>query len=147
MSGGVKDLKLWQEAVALAGEALRTVKQHSRRETRAFNDRLTMEAAAIPAEIGEGYRKRSASEQLPHFEQASKALAALEADIAIIQVAGAFPEAAVATLAQRATIVGRLLHGYLSYVERQVRQEGEINRSEAALPAAAGEATDQVHSP
>src|SRR5262245_32396267 len=33
MAGGLRDLKVWQEAVALAGETVRVMRQHVRRET------------------------------------------------------------------------------------------------------------------
>src|SRR5215213_4005942 len=38
MATGVKELKLWQEAVALAGEVVRVARTAARRETKAFTD-------------------------------------------------------------------------------------------------------------
>lgn len=40
MPSGMKDLKVWQEAVALAGDVVRTVRQSTRRETRTFTDQM-----------------------------------------------------------------------------------------------------------
>ena len=58
--------------------------------------------------------------------------------------AALFSENTSAGLSQRLTVVGRLLHGYVSYVERQATAD-EAEASTAAAAAAVRESVDKVH--
>jgi four helix bundle protein len=125
MSTAMKDLKLWQESVALGSDVIRAVRQHGRRETRALTDRMTMDAITLAEGIGEGYGEQTAAAQLTHFARANRSLMAMEGAVAMARQGGIFPDATAAALAQKLTLVGRLLHGYVTYVERQAASERE----------------------
>jgi four helix bundle protein len=144
MASSVKELKLWQEAVTLGAEILRAVRQHSRRESRGFTDRLILSASQLAVMISDGHRKRTPLEQLHYFERAASILSSLEADLLMARQAGLFSENTSAGLTQRQTVVGRLLFGYVSYVERQAAAD-EAEASTAAAAAAVRESVDQVN--
>jgi hypothetical protein len=55
MAGGVRDLKVWQEAVALAGEVVRAIRQAARRETKTVTDTVAITALAVATHIADGY--------------------------------------------------------------------------------------------
>jgi four helix bundle protein len=124
MASGVKDLKLWQESVALAGDVVRTAKQSTRRETQVFTDQLIDSAVAIGASIAHGYASYAPDEQRLAYQNARRALLELETRLAIARHAGLMPPAVLLQLTGRLTIVGRLLSGYVGYIDRQLADTG-----------------------
>ncbi len=119
MAGTLRELRVWQEAVALAGDVVRATRQHARRETRGFTDQLALIAASVATGIADGYVCMDADEQREAFRLARRALAQCETLLAIALGAGVLPAALHSQLAARAGNLGRLLSGYLSYVERE----------------------------
>jgi four helix bundle protein len=118
MSSGLRDLKVWQEAVALAGDVTRAVHACSRRETRQLTDRLLHVALDVAARIAEGYERPAQPERMQLYRQARAALAVLDTLLAVARHAGLLPAPALAPLSSRAAVVGRLLASYLTLAER-----------------------------
>ncbi len=119
MAATVKELKVWQEAVTLAGEVVRAMRQSARRETKAFTDHVGLTAVAIATGIADGYARYDAAEQRDAFRQARRALSQLETQLAIARQAGLLAPAVLSQINARCQVVGRLLGGYVAYVERQ----------------------------
>ena len=126
MSQGLRDLKVWQEAVALGGEVARTVRRHAARETRGLTDQLLRDALQLAGAVADGSHCPAPEDQRVRFRTARRALVALETHLAIARHADLVPAAAIAQLNARATTVGRLLAGYLSYLDRQVEEEQRV---------------------
>jgi four helix bundle protein len=148
MPPGVKDLKLWQEATALAADALRHARHAARRDSMAFLDRVIVTASGVAEVIADGYARTDALDQQRLFEGARRGLATLETQLAIARQAGLLPAEASAQLSGRATTVGRLLAGYLSYVERQrtgERDEGVLRISPAAAGSPLRKTLDEIY--
>src|SRR5687768_8382766 len=78
MTPGLRDLKVWQEAVALGGEVARTVHRHARRETRELTERLLGESLTLAAAVADGSSRPAASDQRERFRDARRALLAVE---------------------------------------------------------------------
>src|SRR5688500_7679763 len=119
MATGVKDLKLWQEAVALAGDVLRAARQYGRQELPWLVDELTSSATSIATGIAQGYDRSDALDQQRLFEQSRRALSVFETQLAIARHGAALPQETSSALAARAATVGRLLAGFLTFIERQ----------------------------
>lgn len=134
MANGVKDLKVWQESVALAGDVVRAVKQSTRRETKIFTDQLMSVAVAVGASIAHGYATYGAAEQRIAYQDARRSLLELETRLAIARHAGMIQSATMAQLSGRLTTVSRLLAGYVGYIDRQLADSG---RPISPLPAGA----------
>ena len=148
MAAGVKDLKLWQEAVALAGDALRAVRQHGRRELPWFMDELAGSATAIAISIAEGYGRGDALDQQRMFEQARRSITTFETHLAIARHAAALPSDTLGGLATRATSVSRLLAGFLTFIERQKaaeQEDGTRRISPAAATSPLRKALDEIY--
>lgn len=137
MANGVRDLKLWQEAVALAADVLRNARHGMRRETKSFLDRMTATAVSVPESIAAGYAQVEAAGQQRLFESAQTSMAALETQVAVARQAGLFPAEVAGQVSARLTSVGRLLAGYLMYVERQRETEDEERAFDGSSAAAA----------
>jgi four helix bundle protein len=119
MPNGVRELKLWQEAVALAGDVVRAVKPWAR-DHRALADATAEGAATIACAVAGGYASYSTAHQLEEYRTAERALGDLDTRLAVVRHAGLLSAATHAQLNARSLAVARLLGGYVSYVERQV---------------------------
>ena len=148
MPSGVKDLKLWQEAVALAGEVIRAARQHGRNAPSSFADELSRAAVSVASGIAEGYGRADALDQQRVFEQARRSLTLFETQLAIARHAQAFPPDVVAALSARATAVNRLLAGFLTFIDRQKAnesEEGTVRISPAAAASPLRKALDEIY--
>lgn len=145
---GVKDLKLWQEAVTLAAEVVRAARHAMRKERNVFLERLISTASALPESIAEGYARSEALDQQRLFEAGARSLSALETQLAIAKIADLIPGPVVTSTLTRAATVGRLLTGYLTYVERQriaEREEGMLRISPATAASPLRKALDEIY--
>jgi len=133
MAGSLRDLKVWQEAVALGGEVLRVVKHSARRETKTATDAIIVTAIAIAGHIAEGYGRYTAPEQRQLYRAAKRDLLKLETQLAILRHADLLSLAAHGDLLKRTHHVARLLAGYMVYLERQ-RSSEEEDLSPARTP-------------
>ena len=123
MTPGLRDLKVWQESVALGGDVARVVQRHSRRETRELTQRLLGESLTLAAAVADGSSRPGPADQRERFREARRALAAVETHLAIARHADLVPAQTAAQLGTRTQSVGRLLTGYLAYLDRQVEEE------------------------
>ena len=159
MANGFKDLKLWQEAVILGGEVVRAVRQENRREHKAFADAVMLESATVATLIADGQARYDSAEQQRCYRSARTALAGLETRLAIARHGGIISASVLVRLNSQAAIVGRLLAGYLTYIERQIAAEEQqaergrllddrpVRASGATPPPPAHEAIEQVDGP
>ena len=126
MAAGLRELKVWQEAVALAAEVVKALRQHTRRETKVISDLVMTTAVGVAARIAEGYGHFSPPEQRERYRAARCELLRLETMLAIARNADLLSSASHASLSQRLQTVSRLIGGYLVYLERQLTSdEGE----------------------
>lgn len=120
MAAGLKELKVWQEAVALAGDIVRTLRHGTRRETKVVSDRVMLTALDVASHLADGYGRYTAPEQRQLYRAAKRDLLRLETQLAIARHAELISAAALAELNARIQAVGRLLSGYLVYLDRQL---------------------------
>lgn len=120
MAAGLKDLKVWQESIALAGDVVRALRQGSRRETKVVSDQIMITALNVANHIADGYARYTPPEQRHLYRAAKRALLRLETELAAARHADLLSAGTHAELNQRIQVVGRLLGGYLVYLERQV---------------------------
>lgn len=124
MAASIKDLKVWQEAVALAADVVRTARQGARRETKVATDQLILTALSAASAIADGYGRYTAPEQRQLYRAAKRELLRLETQLAILRQADLVSLQAHSDLTNRIQGVLRLLGGYLVYLERQLTPEG-----------------------
>lgn len=124
MAASIRDLKVWQEAVALAAEIVRSSKQHARRETKVVTDQLMLTALATAGAIADGYGRYTAPEQRLLYRAAKRELLRLETQLAVARQSDLMSAHTYGELSNRVQSVSRLLGGYLVYLERQLAPEG-----------------------
>jgi four helix bundle protein len=140
MSSGVRELRVWQEAVSLAGDVIRTLRQGTRRETKVVSDSLMATAVAVGSHIADGFGRHTTAEQRECYLAAKRALLKLETEMAVARHADILPPGSFTELTARSSHVAQLLGGYLVYLDRQLseREGAGTGRSGAANPAASG---------
>jgi four helix bundle protein len=120
MAAAIRDLKLWQEAVALAGDVIRFLRPANRREVHSVVEEVMATAVAVATHITDGYARYEAGEQHQLYTAAKRELLRLETQLALARRAELLSAAGDAELATRAQSVARLLVGYLAYLDRQI---------------------------
>jgi four helix bundle protein len=124
MAATIRDLKVWQEAVALAAETVQAARQTARRETKVVTDQLMLTALNAAGTIADGYGRYTPPEQRQLYRAAKRELLRLETQLAIARQAELLPARTYSELSARAQSVLRLLGGYLVYLERQLTNGG-----------------------
>jgi four helix bundle protein len=125
MSSGVRELRVWQESVALAGDVIRAARPGVRRETRVVSDALMETAVAVSSHIADGYARPTSREQRDSYLAAKRALLRLESQLAVARHADLIPAGSFAELTSRSALASRLLTGYVVYLDRQIAEEAE----------------------
>jgi four helix bundle protein len=123
MALALKDLKVWQEAVALGAEVIRGMRQTNRREIKAITERTMVSAVQMAEHVAEGYGRYAPGEQRQLYRAAKRELLRLETSLAIARQADLLSAAHHAQLSARIQTVSRLLSGFLVYLDREVRTE------------------------
>lgn len=122
MSSGLRELRVWQESVALGGDVIRAVRPGIRRETKVLSDTIMLTALAVGSHIADGFARPTAVEQRESYINAKRALLRLETELAIARQAELVPAGSFTELCARTSQVTRLLTGYLVYLDRQIAE-------------------------
>lgn len=120
MAGSIRDLKVWQEAVALAADAIRAVRPANRREIKCVVEATMASATLVGILIADGYASPDPGGQHRFYSDARRELVRLETHLAIARHAELIAAPAYQALGVRMQQVHRLLGGYLVYLDRQI---------------------------
>ena len=145
MSSGLRELRVWQEAIALAGDVIRSVRPTIRRETKVVSDSLMVTALSVGAHIADGFARPSPGEQRESYLHAKRSLLRLESELAVARHAELLAAAAYGDLTSRSGQVARLLTGYLVYLDRQITERDSTGAT--AAPPAPASSRDSVRAP
>lgn len=132
MAGTLKDLKVWQEAVGLAADVIRTVRHTNRREIKVVAELLMSTGLGLADHIAEGFGRYTATEQRQFYRAARRDLLHLETQMAVALKADLIAPAHHEELVRRTHTVARLLGGYLVYLDRQI---GDVTPATSATSA------------
>ena len=147
MSSGLRELRVWQEAVALAGDVVRTARPTMRRETKVISDSLMSTALSVGSHIADGFARPSAAEQRESYLAAKRALLRLESELAVARHAELLAAGAYGDLTARSGQVARLLTGYLVYLDRQLTEREQLAQPVAPASSSAAASRDSVRVP
>jgi len=146
MSSGLRELRVWQEAVSLAGDVIRALRSNTRRETKAVSDNVMLTALSIGTHIADGFARPTAPEQKESYLAAKRALFRLESELAVARQAELMAAGALSDLAARSAQVARLLTGYLVHLDRQIA-EREAPAATPSSVAGSGASRDSARVP
>lgn len=123
MGLGLKDLRVWQEAVGLGAEVIRAMRGTNRREIKSITEHTMMTALVMAEHVAEGYGRYAPGEQRQLYRAAKRDLLKLETSLAIARQADLLSVTSHAQLTARIQTVNRLLSGFLVYLDRQLSSE------------------------
>lgn len=123
MAASLRDLKVWQEGVALAGDLTRALRASTRRETKALTDRMMLTAVGIAEQVADGHARYTSTEQREIYRAAKRDLLLVETQMAVARHADLIPAVAHANILEHVQLLHRLLAGYLVYLDRQITEE------------------------
>ena len=123
MGLGLRDLRVWQEAVGLGAEVIRALRQTNRREIKSINEHAMLTAMLVAEHIAEGYGRYAPGEQRQLYRAAKRHLLRLETSLTVARQAELLSATHHAELSARIQTVSRLLSGFLVYLERQTSAE------------------------
>ena len=113
-----RETKVWQEAIGLAGDVIRVVRQATRRETKAFTDALMLSASAAASAIAEAPTRSNTQEERECYGRARRSLVAVETQLAIARVSGIIPASVHAQLAARVASLSQRVTNAVNAMER-----------------------------
>jgi four helix bundle protein len=119
MGLGLRDLRVWQEAVALSADVVRALKQTNRPQIKGLVEHMMLTSLAVAEHIAEGYGRYAPGEQRQLYRAAKRDLLRLETDLAVAKHAELVSVTAHAEINSRIQTVNRLLSGFLVYLDRQ----------------------------
>jgi four helix bundle protein len=123
MGLGLRDLRVWQEAVALSAEVIRALKQTNRPQIKGLVEHVMITSLTTVEHIAEGYGRYAPGEQRQLYRAAKRDLLRLETDLAVAKQAELLSVTTHAELNARMQTVNRLLSGFLVYLDRQTTGE------------------------
>ena len=114
-SKSFRDLQVWQKAHAFTLSVYRATESFPKTETYALTSQLRRSAASIPANIVEGYRRRTAAEKIRFYN-----IAQASADETLYHLILAHDIGYSNTHELQVAVeeVSRLLQGYINGLER-----------------------------
>src|SRR4051812_30738817 len=118
MSSGLRELRIWQDSVALGGDVIRAIRPHIRRETKPVSDVILTTALAIATHVADGYARYTPAEQRESYMLAKRALLSLETGIAVARHAALLPAGTLSDFPSRAAQLTKMLTGFLIYLDR-----------------------------
>lgn len=124
MSSGLRDLRIWQDSVALGGDVVRIMRQHARRETRVVSDAVMTTALSVASHVADGYARHTPAEQRESYMLAKRALLRLESELGVASHADLCPAVALSDFASRSSQLTKMLTGFLAYLDRQLADAG-----------------------
>ena len=120
MGLGLRDLRVWQESVALGADVIRSMRQTNRREIKAVTEHAMLTAVHVAEHVAEGYGRYAPGEQRQLYREAKRSLLRLETSLAVARQADLLSATHHAQLSSRIQTVSRLLAGFLVYLDRQL---------------------------
>lgn len=118
MAGSVRETKVWQEAIGLAGDIIRLVRRSTRRETKAFTDALMLSASAAASAIAEAPTRPTPAEERECYARARRSLVAVDTQLAIARNSGIIAASSHAQLTARVAALSQRVSNQVNHIER-----------------------------
>src|SRR5262245_19791801 len=116
-----RDLKVWQHGMALAKRCYLLTRQFPREELFGLTSQIRRAAAAIPANIAEGYGRESTGDYVRFLRVAQGSLKELETHLILSSEVGIVAAELIAPLLKSADELGRMLRAMIRTLESKNR--------------------------
>jgi four helix bundle protein len=116
-----KDLKVWQEAKALAEDAYRATRRFPKDESYGMTSQIRRAAVSVAANIAEGHGREGAGHFIQSLRVAQGSLKELETHFLLAERVGILPADASLPLIERCNVIGRMLRALLRAVQAKAQ--------------------------
>ena len=113
-----RDLRVWQEGMALAEACYRLTKDFPREEAFGMTSQIRRAAASVPANIAEGYGRDSTGEYVQFLRIAQGSLKELETRLLLAARVGLTTPTLADPILRRTDDLGRMLRGLYRSLQR-----------------------------
>ncbi len=114
---GHKDLKVWQEAVSLAGLVYRVTEGFPESERFGLTSQMRRASVSIASNIAEGAARQSQKEFVRFLHMASGSASELDTQLEIAELAGLAESATVAPLRTKRENVSKMIYGLIRSIQ------------------------------
>jgi four helix bundle protein len=126
-----KDLRVWQESMALALDVYRICCYFPRDERFGLSAQLKRAAVSIPSNIAEGSRRRRRAPFAFHLEVALGSQAEVEVQLELAHCLGFIAESDYEPLRQRVETLGRMLNRLIDHHRVRTTHYSPLTTNEA----------------
>ena len=147
MSTSYRDLVVWQKAIKLAVAVYDATERFPRSELYGMMSQMRRAVTSIPANIAEGYGRRSARQRYSFLENALGSVYELETHVEVATHLHFLSPGAAASLKHETATIGRGLNGLLAYVAEEARSQPDRHRHSRRAAERTGVAEEQGASP
>ena len=116
-NGSYRDLRVWQEGMNLAAACYQVTKVFPKEEIYGMTSQIRRSAAAIPANIAEGYGREYRAEYIHFLRIAQGSLKELETHLFLSQRVEFVTFQALETVLQQCETVGKMLRSLIRSLE------------------------------
>jgi four helix bundle protein len=113
-----RDLLVWQKGMDLAAEVYRLTRSWPKEELYGLTSQVRRAAAAIPANIAEGYGRQSTASYAQFLKIARGSLKEVETHLLLAERVGITAEESCANALQAADELGRMLGGLITSLSK-----------------------------
>lgn len=112
-----RDLRVWQEAMALSVMAYRVTKRLPKEELFGMTAQIRRCSASIPANIAEGYGRENKGNYVQFLRIAQGSLKELETHVLLAERVDLLSQAHIEPLIQQSDTVGKMLRALIRSIE------------------------------
>ncbi|MFL9826892.1 four helix bundle protein [Rhodoplanes sp. SY1] len=114
-----RDLRVWQDAMALAEFCYRLTKVFPREELFGLSAQIRRAAASVPANIAEGHGREHRGSFVQHLRIAQGSLKELETHLLLAVRVGVVESAAIASIMADCETVGKMLRSLIRSLQNK----------------------------
>ena len=116
-----RDLKVWQDSMALAVECYRLTASFPREELFGLTSQIRRAAASVPANIAEGHGREHTGSFVQHLRIGQGSLKELETHVILARRVGVSNDAATETVLAKCDELGRMLRALIRSLQNKER--------------------------
>jgi four helix bundle protein len=117
-----RDLRIWQDAMALAELCYRLTRTFPREETFGFSAQIRRSAASIPANVAEGHGRENTQSFIQYLRIAQGSLKELETHLLLAERVGLIGKDAIEAPIRRCEALGKMIRLLICSLQENVRK-------------------------
>ncbi len=114
-----RDLRVWQEAMALGEKCYQLTREFPKDELYGMTSQIRRSAASVPANIAEGYGRGTRGEYIQSLRVSQGSLKELETHLILSQRVRLAPETAFGPALAQCELVGKLLFALIRSLQKK----------------------------